>query len=394
VVDRSDSQVYAVRRFDNVRTSPTVLKNALGKWYDVRHPSIVSLYSVSAERGALFFTHAYHPAAQTLKQRFIDQRGPLLNEALLWRVLTQLLSGLRLVHGKNMALRVISPVHVLLTSGTVVRFNCVGIPDVLEFESRKTLTEMQIDDLVKLGYLILSLAARAFVGPKNVDQALLLLQQHFSPDLVHVVTTLLGGKSAASQICHMISERVHDEFDSAMAASDALHRYTSCEVVSSPPRTSPFTSLSLCFPAPASHLRNEYENGRLLRLLMKLGFMNERPEYARAPQWSETGDRYVLKLFRDYVFHQCLSDGAPVLDAGHVVSALNKLDQGDQEQMLLSSRDNKDLLVVSFSDVRRCLESTFIDLESQAEAAQQMAAAAGARGGDGGGGGGGGGGGY
>ena len=122
---------------------------------------------------------------------------------------------------------------------------------------------------------------------------------------------------------------------------------------------------------------------------MKLGFMNERPEYARAPQWSETGDRYVLKLFRDFVFHQCLADGAPVLDAGHVVSALNKLDQGDQEQMMLSSRDNKDLLVVSFSDVRRCLESTFIDLESQAETAQQLAAAAAGGGGDGGGSGGG-----
>ena len=54
------------------------------------------------------------------------------------------------------------------------------------------------------------------------------------------------------------------------------------------------------------------------------------------------------------------------------MSSLNKLDMGDQEQMLLSSRDNKDLLVVSFSDVRRCVESTFIDLEAQAEAAAQQ----------------------
>ena len=82
VVDRSDSQMYALRRFDNVRTSPTVLKSALGKWFDVRHPSIVSLHSISQERGALFFTHAFHPAAQTLKQRFLDQRGPLLNEVM------------------------------------------------------------------------------------------------------------------------------------------------------------------------------------------------------------------------------------------------------------------------------------------------------------------------
>jgi PAB-dependent poly(A)-specific ribonuclease subunit 3 len=330
VVDRSDSQIYALRRFDNVRTSPTILKNALTRWYEVRHPSIVPLYSISQERGALFFTHAYYPAAQTLKQRFIDQRGPLLNEALMWRVLAQLLSGLRLVHSRNMALRMISPVHVLLTSGTVARFNCIGVADVLEFESRKTLTELQIDDIVKLGYLILSLATRALVGPKNAEQAMTLLQHHFSSDMRHVVATMLSGKSSVSQICHLISERIIDEYDSVLAANDALH----------------------------SNLRNEYENGRLLRLLLKLGFINERPEYARAPQWSETGDRYVLKLFRDYVFHQTISDGSPVIDAGHILTALNKLDTGDSEQILLSSRDGKDLLVVSFADVRRyCVDN-------------------------------------
>jgi PAB-dependent poly(A)-specific ribonuclease subunit 3 len=70
-------------------------------------------------------------------------------------------------------------------------------------------------------------------------------------------------------------------------------------------------------------------------------------------QWSETGDRYVLKLFRDYLFHQTMEDGAPVLDAGHVISCLNKLDAGDLQKILLCSRDSKDILVVAFSDIRR-----------------------------------------
>ena len=46
------------------------------------------------------------------------------------------------------------------------------------------------------------------------------------------------------------------------------------------------------------------ENGRLLRLLVKLGFVNERPEGDVDAQWAETGDRYLLKLLRDHVFHQ------------------------------------------------------------------------------------------
>lgn len=43
------------------------------------------------------------------------------------------------------------------------------------------------------------------------------------------------------------------------------------------------------------------------------------------PQWSESGDRYVLKLFRDYVFHQVGPDGKPVLDLSHVLTTLNKV---------------------------------------------------------------------
>jgi len=41
--------------------------------------------------------------------------------------------------------------------------------------------------------------------------------------------------------------------------------------------------------------------------------------------WSETGDRYLLKLFRDYVFHQVNADGSPWIDMAHVVQCLNKV---------------------------------------------------------------------
>ena len=36
-----------------------------------------------------------------------------------------------------------------------------------------------------------------------------------------------------------------------------------------------------------------------------------------------------------------------------MLTALNKLDAGDSEEILLSSRDGKDLLVVSYADVQR-----------------------------------------
>jgi PAB-dependent poly(A)-specific ribonuclease subunit 3 len=156
-----------------------------------------------------------------------------------------------------------------------------GILDVLEFETRKSPAELQQDDLMKLGRVVLSLMTRVVITNKNTDEAVALMKQQYSNDLQRVVVALLSGKLSIHQICNnqTVSDRIHEELDTAMAAADGLH----------------------------SLLRNEYENGRLLRLVLKLGFVNERPADASnpmLPNWSETGDQYVLKLFRDHVFHQ------------------------------------------------------------------------------------------
>ena len=336
-IDRTDSQIYALRRVDNARINPNtaaIAKAVLTKWGEIRHPAICTLYNISTERGAIFFLHAYHPAAQTLRQRYIDQRGALLTESLLWRLIVQLMSAVHMLHIRGIPLRNISVSHVLLTSGTMARFSGVGIVDVLEADSRKSVPDLLQEDLVKFGFLILSLATRSLINAKNAEQAMQMLQRSYSSDLRQLVGVLLQGNTTVVQLNHMLAPRMQDELDYSLAAADALH----------------------------SHLRLEYENGRLLRLLLKLNMVTERPDFAHSPQWSETGDRYVLKLFRDYIFHQNSPEGLPVLDAGHMISSLNKLDCGDMEKILLSSRDNKDILVVSFADVRRCLEAASAEL--------------------------------
>ncbi len=95
--------------------------------------------------------------------------------------------------------------------------------------------------------------------------------------------------------------------------------------------------------------------------------VNERPELNMDSSWSETGDRYVIKLFRDYLFHQVGEEGEPVLDVGHMVETLNKLDVADAEQILLMSRDNRSMLVVSFADIQRCLQTSFEELLQAAD---------------------------
>jgi PAB-dependent poly(A)-specific ribonuclease subunit 3 len=62
------------------------------------------------------------------------------------------------------------------------------------------------------------------------------------------------------------------------------------------------------------------------------------------------------------VFHQADGAGNPVMDMGHVTMALNRLDAVDEEKIVLTSRDGKTMMVVSFADVARCLDSAYHEL--------------------------------
>ena len=63
------------------------------------------------------------------------------------------------------------------------------------------------------------------------------------------------------------------------------------------------------------------------------------------------------------VFHQADEDGNPIMDLGHAVTAINKLDACvDDEQITLASRDNKPLMVVSYGDIARALERAYGEL--------------------------------
>ena len=99
-----------------------------------------------------------------------------------------------------------------------------------------------------------------------------------------------------------------------------------------------------------------------MRLLTKLAFVNERRDEKGGYSWSDTGDRYILRLFRDFVFHQKDEEGRAVVDFGHVIDSLAKLDVGDSETIPLCSPDGKTVLVCSYGDVRRCLENVYSEL--------------------------------
>lgn len=117
-------------------------------------------------------------------------------------------------------------------------------------------------------------------------------------------------RKSVTDLMPMIGARFYTQLDAAQVRSDVLE----------------------------NELAKELENGRLFRLLVKLATINERPELNMEPTWAETDARYMLKLFRDYVFHQVTADGRPWLDMAHVVSCLNKLDSGSPDKVSIAER--------------------------------------------------------
>jgi PAB-dependent poly(A)-specific ribonuclease subunit 3 len=89
----------------------------------------------------------------------------------------------------------------------------------------------------------------------------------------------------------------------------------------------------------------------------------------------------MLKLFRDYIFHQVDAFGRPILDLAHIVLNLNKvfqqfltqqkfpfkLDSGLDEPVQLASRDNDNILLVTYKELRAHLESSFEYLRKEME---------------------------
>ena len=226
---------------------------------------------------AIFFVHQYVPGAVRLR----DRLGHVMSETLVWSAICQLVSVVRRVHQARLAVRTLDLRHVLVRPDNM-RFqfavNCVAVPYCLEFEARKPLDLLQMEDIRMLGRLILSIATGTEITP-NTDANILAnceryCLQSYSRELHNLSMTLIRSPTPPNilDVSRALAGRVWDEFDHAQLGFQHTQRALSAE----------------------------YESGRAFRLLMKLGFVNERPEFGPNRRWAQSGDCYVLTLFRDY----------------------------------------------------------------------------------------------
>lgn len=321
--------------------------------------------------------------AVTLEQAHCSAgEGQAPDEETLWAYAVQLAAVLRAAHASGLAVRAagLAPSKVLLLPRGRLRLSSVGVAEALFGAPGEDLAALQRADLAAAGQALLACACgttegaavglivRRFSAPLvSLIQALTqggalppLLRPPTAPPLRPLLTPLTPARSLrtlpcapsappgvrdCSQLAGLLGERALMHLDAAHATEDAA----------------------------LADLSVEAENGRMLRLLVKLGFINERPDDDMSSQWAETGDRYLLKLFRDFVFHQVTDEGGAGLDWGHVFEALAKLDAGVPERVLLLSRDEASMLVASYGDIKRCVGVAYGELQ---QAAQQAAARA------------------
>jgi len=117
-------------------------------------------------------------------------------------------------------------------------------------------------------------------------------------------------------------------------------------------------------------LEKEVENGRLFRLLCKLGSVNERPHSGNVAINGENGDKFLVRMFRTYLFRQS-QEGQNWLELSHIVAALNKLDVGSEEKVMLQSHDEQNIILVTYKDLKKALNKCFSDLYLQQTKDQQ-----------------------
>jgi PAB-dependent poly(A)-specific ribonuclease subunit 3 len=296
---------------------------------------------------SLIFVTDYHPLSKTLAElhfpsstRFQGRHSVgHIQEHVLWSYTVQITSALKAIHSSGLAARVIDPSKILLTGKNRIRLNACAIMDVVQHETQVSIADLQRIDLVQFGRLLLALGVNNPNLMHNAQKAMEQFGRSYGVQLKESVIWLLNSTQPDQPrnidvFITGISSHLTAAFDSTLHLNDQLN----------------------------SELSREMENARIVRLMTKLNLINERPEYNHDPQWSENGERYFLKLFRDYVFHQVDSQNNPVVDLGHVLTCMAKLDAGSEEKVTLVSRDEQTCLIVSYKELKKAVESAFQDL--------------------------------
>jgi PAB-dependent poly(A)-specific ribonuclease subunit 3 len=352
-MSNEDGKLYTMRRLQNVPiSSPSVLKS-IKKWKKVECANIAKVYDVFTTRAfndnSLILIYDYYPMSMTLLENhfmsFPGKNPELITEDCLWNYTIQLLNAIAEVNKANLSIGSLDSSKIIITNKGRIRLSALGIKDVLQDVKRKLASENSLDnpsknesdnesDLLHLGKLLLFLAKSTTFITNTEDPAEIIMQLKFTQAFKNMLLYLFDKDATIEKFQELVAPMI-------LKITNGLQN--SCDNME-------------------STLMTELENARLIRLFAKLDFISERPEMVKDGSWSETGERYPIKLFKDYVFHQVDDNGKPVVDLTHVINCLNKLDAGVEENVLLVSPDEMTCLIMSYKDLKELINKSFLSL--------------------------------
>lgn len=359
VFSNIDGNAYALRKIDNSLVIRIVSESpfkTIKKWRTVKNANVVQLQDAFTsmafgdDAACLMMVYDYFPTANTLLEHHVVRKlgGKLepVTEDLLWTYVIQLTNALSAIHDKHLAARSsLDLSKIIVTNKNRIRLLAVGTDDVLLHEQDEAaiaessladhVKHLQLEDIRKLGRVLLDLALVSRPNAKSLPLTDILKQLPYTAEFVRVVEVL---------------NSVDRDFDLAEFSKRHL----------TPRLLASVNALQDAADVAESELTRELENGRLFRLITKINFIIDRPDFHA--ELAENGPKYVVRLFRDYVFYQVDDAGRPVVDLSRVLVNLNKLDAGIDEKILLVSRDEKSCVIVSYKEIRDVIDQLFRSL--------------------------------
>lgn len=360
VLSNVDGNFYALRRIDLGSLAQLSSEQAfinVKKWRRLTNPNVVRLkdaftsVSFDSQEPCLCLVYDYYPLSNTLQEQHITRKLGVklepISENLLWIYLIQLVGALISIHKEGLyAGLTLSISKVIVTNKNRLRLAGVCMDDILKHDAvddlnkkegkEKVTAYLQRQDITLLGNLMIELASTmlpAFLrGPfdETFESRLKSSNRPCSDELFEVLK-ILNEPSEEFSLTEFYTKYLSLRSLEVLNAAQDLTDYYE------------------------GHLLSEVENGRLFRLMAKLTSVLDQP----ASDAELGGNAFVLKLFRDFVFHGRDEAGKPAVDLSRILINLNKLDVGVDEKILLVSSEEDTCMIVTYKEVKDILELSF-----------------------------------
>ncbi|CUS24916.1 LAQU0S21e01332g1_1 [Lachancea quebecensis] len=335
VFSNFDGKIYIMRRIHDVKIKESVqLFKPFQDWKKLANSNVVGIRDAFITRAfndsSLCLVHDYYPQSSSLYEtHFVSFNPTPITQDLLWSYLVQLCSAIQAAHSFDLAFQNICLDKVIVTGNPGrIKIGDLCLHDILCFQEDTDALKGQQKDFLDLGALLRDLAAKS-TGSQDSDVESLAVDNDFK----QVLNYLLDPKSVKT-----------------LPELMTLFTHKILPVLSSLQTYSEYTE---------SLLARELENARLFRLMCKLNFIFGRMESRIDINWSESGEKFPIILFYDYVFHQADESGKPVMDLTHVLRCLNKLDAGIGEKLMLVTPDEMNCFITSYKELKDLIDSTF-----------------------------------